>query len=358
MRFTKHLRKYLAHSSTILFIAGFCFDAFFLPDIADVLARYIGCIYLAVIALLIYAREWLVSRNTASEFEQKLFSVFTFGISYFSGSALSFVFIYAFRSGAFSVSWPLFLVLALCIIANELVSTHNFRFTLDVGILFVATLFYAIFTTPFLLHVQNDTTFLVSIGITLCLALLYIRLLQSTSDTAEYEAPRGYALAVGIPMFVSMLYFLNAIPAIPLSLQDAGIYHSVIRKENGAFEGLQEVSAKRFAQFRTQTFNLTPQDTGIYFYSAINAPATLTAPVSHVWEYFDQTKNRWVVATTISFDVAGGREDGYRAYSHKENITEGLWRVTVKVDTQRIVGRVTFKVKKVPDTVGLKPVTL
>jgi type II secretory pathway component PulF len=30
----------------------------------------------------------------------------------------------------------------------------------------------------------------------------------------------------------------------------------------------------------------------------------------------------------------------------KENITEGLWRVTVKVDEKRIVGRMKFYIKK------------
>ena len=63
---------------------------------------------------------------------------------------------------------------------------------------------------------------------------------------------------------------------------------------------------------------------------------------SHVWEYYDPVSKRWQEKTVISFTLAGGRENGYRAYSHKENVTEGLWRVTVKVDDKRIVGRVKF----------------
>lgn len=353
------MKLYLAHSSTIIFLCGFIFDAFVLPDIEDQFARIIGLVYLALIAFCIFIREWIISKNRATPFEQKLFSVITFAISYFSGSALSFVFIYTIRSAALSVSWPLFLILFLCILANEFVSTHSYRFMLDVGILFIAILFYTIFTTPFILNVQNDVTFLISLGISVLVASTYIYILQLASETAEYEAPRGYALAVGIPLFVGMLYFLNIIPAVPLSLEKSGIYHQVTRTSTGDFEGDQEHDTPHglLTRFRTPVYHLTPQDTGVYFYSAINAPAELTAPVSHVWEQYDELTKKWSITTTIPFDVSGGRNAGYRAYSYKENISEGLWRVTVKVDDNRIVGRVTFIVKKT-DSITLERIKL
>jgi hypothetical protein len=358
MRFTLLVKYFRAHATTILFITGFIFDAIILPNLEDIRARFIGILYLCLIALFIFIREWIVSRNTANSLEKKAFSIVTFGISYFSGSALSFVFIYTLRSGALSVSWPLFVVLFICILANEAVSTHNFRFTLDVAIFFIAMLFFTVFIVPFFTKEQNDETFLLSLGIALVLSLLYVTFLKRSSETAEYEAPRSYALAVGIPMFVGMMYFLNVIPAVPLSLRESGIYHKVERFPSGAFEGLHEPITMKLARFRTQTYHLTPYDDGIYFFSSIYAPAELTAPISHVWEYYNETQKKWVESTIISFDLAGGRTDGYRAYSQKQNITEGLWRVTVKVDTNRIVGRQTFRVKKVSDVVGLQKVEL
>jgi hypothetical protein len=71
-----------------------------------------------------------------------------------------------------------------------------------------------------------------------------------------------------------------------------------------------------------------------------------------VWEYYDITTNMWIPMTTIAFTLAGGRDDGYRAYSQKENLTEGLWRVTVKVDSKRIFGRMKFYIKKDGGDVG------
>jgi hypothetical protein len=342
-----------------MFLAGFLFDAIMLPDLNDLLARYIGLGYLFSVAFLIMFREWVVSRNTASEFEQKIYSLSTFGISYFSGSALSFIFIYALRSAALSVSWPLFIILFLCIIANESVSTHNFRFAIDLGVLLIATLFYIIFNTPLVLKTQNDTIFGISIIVTIVISLLYVHFLKYFSETATHEAPRSYALSIGIPMFVGMLYVLNIIPAVPLSLSSGGVYHNVTRNNEGGFSGFTELdNDKIFAKYRTSIYHLTPIDTGVYFFSSVNAPAELTAPISHVWEYQDEKTLKWTPVETVSFDLSGGREEGYRAYSKKENITEGLWRVTVKVDTKRIVGRVTFRVIKTDTEIKTKEVDL
>lgn len=335
------------HFTTIIFLAGFLFDAFMLPDLQDVLARVIGVGYLAAVAFLIMFREWLISRNTASEFEQKMYSLTTFGVSYFSGSALSFVFIYALRSAQISVSWPLFVILALCIFANEFVSTHDFRFMLDVGVLLVAVMFYIIFNTPLILKVQNDMTFGVSIAVTIAISMAYIYLLKFSSENAYYNAPRGYALAIGIPMFVGMLYFLNVLPAVPLSLEHSGVYHNVIRNEEGEFIAQKETDTRSWATYRTPVYHLMPGDTGVYFFSAVSAPAEMTAPISHTWEYYDNTQRKWVISgNPIIFTLAGGREEGYRAYSKKENISEGLWRVTVRVDNNRIVGRLKFFITK------------
>lgn len=339
------LTKFTSHFSTIIFVLGFGFDAIMLPDLEDPFARYIGCAYLFAIAFLIIFREWLVSRNTASVAEQKIYSLATFGISYFSGSSLSFIFIYAVRSAQLSVSWPLFLILLLCILANEIVSTHNFRFMLDVGILLMALLFYVIFNVPLVLKVQNDMTFGIAVIVTILISLTYIYILKFSSENAYEQVGKGYALAFGIPMFVAMLYFLNVLPAVPLSLKGAGVYHGIVKNGEGEYVAQKETDTRRFAKYRTPIYHLMPADDGVYFFSAVNAPAELTAPISYVWEKFDERTHMWVaIGSPITFTLEGGRSEGYRGYSQKASIDPGLWRVTVKVDNNRVVGRMKFQV--------------
>lgn len=345
-KFSQLMKASMRHINTLLFIGGFIFDLVILPDAGHVATIWIGSIYLGIVAFSIAAREWVISRNTATETERKMFSFLTFAIAYFSGSALSFVCVYAIRSAIFAVSWPLLLVLLLCVLANELVSSHHFRFNLDVGVFLIALFFFVVFNVPILLKVQNDVTFLLSTGIAIGISLLYVYCVSFTSESAQEEAPRSYALAVGIPMFIGMLYFLNVIPAVPLSLAEAGVYHSVVREESGIFRALQEDDTRVFSILRTPLYHLSTSDTGAYFFSAVSAPAELTAPISHVWEYYDEVNHSWVERSTISFTLAGGRENGYRAYSQKENIQEGLWRVTVKVGSKRIIGRMKFYIMK------------
>jgi hypothetical protein len=349
MRFSRLMKGSMQHINTLLFIGGFTFDLFILPEAGHIATIWIGLLYLSIVAISIVLREWVISRNTATETEQRIFSMLTFAIAYFSGSALSFVCVYALRSAIFAVSWPLLLILLLCVLVNELVSSHHFRFTLDVGVFLVALFFFVVFNMPILLKVQNDVTFIISTVVAVGFSLLYVYLVSSVSESASEEAPKLYALSVGIPMFIGMMYFLNVIPAVPLSLAEAGVYHSVERNDKGVFIGIQEKDSRFLSSFRTNVYHLTPKDGGVFFFSAVNAPAKLSAPISHVWEYYDPATHRWVEKTVVAFTLAGGREEGYRAYSEKENIQEGLWRVTVKVDAKRIVGRLKFYITKSVD---------
>ena len=346
MKFMHVLGEVKRHATTLLFIFGFIFDLVILPSAGHIATIILGVLYLSIVGLSIAIREWVISRNTASHTEQKLFEFFTFAIAYFSGSALSFISVYAIRSAEISVSWPLLVILLLCVLANELIASHHFRFTLDVGVFLLATLFFVIFNLPVVLQVQNDMTFIISVGISMGISFLYLFILRFTSESAEEEAPKLYALAFGIPMFIGMLYFLNVIPAVPLSLSNTGIYHSIVRTDSGEFIVTKESDTRILQSVRTPIYHLSDSGNGVYFFSSVNAPALLTAPITHVWEYYDEGTHAWIERATVSFALAGGRKDGYRAYSQKENVQVGLWRVTVKVDAKRIIGRVKFYVVK------------
>lgn len=334
------------HASTIIFFFGFITDTYLLPEVENPITKYLGLTYLLSLSIIIIVREWVVARNTASKLEQRAYSLLTFGVAFFSGSALSFIFVYALRSSALAVSWPLFIMLFLVMLANEFVETHGYRFTLDIGVLFIATTFYFIFDVPILFGAVNDFIFFISVSIAALVAFAYVWILRNFSEAAERETSRGYALAIGIPLFVAMLYFLNVIPAVPLSLKSSGIYHHIERTESGDYIGTREPDTRWFAQYRRDTYHMTDSDDGIYFFSSVGAPADINAPITHVWEYYDERTKQWVTSTTIAFDMTGGRNTGYRAYSKKENVSPGMWRVTVKVDNNRIIGRQRFYIEK------------
>jgi hypothetical protein len=344
MAFRTLLSKGWQHATSIIFVVGFGMDLFLLPDVLDPITKYLGLSYLLILAVLFPLREWVISRNTATKIEQKLFSLLTFAIAFLLGAGLSFVFVYAVRSAAFAVSWPLFLILIVCMIANEYISTHNYRFTVDIAMYFIAITFYSVFNVPILFGKVSDFVFIVSVVLAGAVSFFFMYLIRNRSEIVEYESGKGFALALGIPMFVAMLYVLNIIPAVPLSLEHSGIYHTIVKNADGSYTGTKEEETGFLSSLKTDTYRIQGTEGVIYFFSSVTAPASVSAPLSHVWEYYDADTQKWVESTTIAFDLAGGRSSGYRAYSVKEHITPGLWRVTVKADENRIVGRMRFNV--------------
>jgi hypothetical protein len=85
----------------------------------------------------------------------------------------------------------------------------------------------------------------------------------------------------------------------------------------------------------------------VYVFTAVYSPIDLNTNVIHNWQWFDESKNRWVTSINIAVPIRGGRQDGYRIYSFKYNLSEGLWRVNVLTNNSRLIGRVKFEVDDV-----------
>ncbi|MGJ7458613.1 DUF5924 family protein [Halomonas sp. MA07-2] len=89
---------------------------------------------------------------------------------------------------------------------------------------------------------------------------------------------------------------------------------------------------------------LTPgalSSNGLYVYTAIRAPRGLREEVFHVWRQDGEEVDR------IALAIEGGREAGYRAWSHKQNFPnspEGRWRIDVMTDSGQRIGVVRFRV--------------
>ncbi|WP_251978461.1 DUF5924 family protein [Salinicola avicenniae] len=89
---------------------------------------------------------------------------------------------------------------------------------------------------------------------------------------------------------------------------------------------------------------LTPanlQARGLYVYTAIRAPRGLREKVYHVWRHDGDVVER------IALIIHGGRDQGYRAWTHKQNFAAnpaGSWQVDVVTATGQRIGSVRFRV--------------
>lgn len=82
---------------------------------------------------------------------------------------------------------------------------------------------------------------------------------------------------------------------------------------------------------------------GLYAWTAVRAPRGLKEQVHHVWLHNGREVDR------IVLDIQGGREAGYRAWSHKQvfpPFPEGNWQVQVVTESGRLIGLTRFKVTR------------
>ncbi|HSC67247.1 MAG TPA: DUF5924 family protein [Cellvibrio sp.] len=80
---------------------------------------------------------------------------------------------------------------------------------------------------------------------------------------------------------------------------------------------------------------------GLFAYTAIHAPRGLNERIYHEWQLNGQQVDK------VALDINGGREAGYRAWSHKVNFPEnpiGRWQIRVVTEADQVIGILRFRV--------------
>lgn len=264
---------------------------------------------------------------------------FSFG-ALFSGFTIFYM-----RSASLAASWPFLAIVIFLFIGNEFFRKHYLRLTFQVSIFFTALFFLMIFYVPIFRGEMGATTFLLSGFLSLVVVFGFIALLFALSSIEGRENKLSLLKSIGgIFVIVNILYFTNIIPPIPLSLKDAGVYHSLTKSGTRYLLGAEQTHWYDF--FRLHQKIHIRYGEPVYFYSAVFAPTKLSVGIAHDWQYYDTKKGKWVESGTFSFGITGGRDTGYRGYSEKTDIRPGLWRVDVVTDRGQVIGRTKFVVSE------------
>jgi hypothetical protein len=75
------------------------------------------------------------------------------------------------------------------------------------------------------------------------------------------------------------------------------------------------------------------------------APVRLETTIFHHWYHRPDKGGPFSPADRIPIRIQGGREGGYRAYTFKQGLSAGDWRVDVETEDGRVLGRVRFTVE-------------
>jgi hypothetical protein len=258
------------------------------------------------------------------------------------------------RSGSFVASFPFLALVVFLFVGNEFFKKHYLRLTFQVSILFTALFFLMIFYIPILRGEMGAGTFLLSGAVSLALISVFVSLFSILLPKESLGNKTALVKSIGgIFIVVNILYFTNSIPPIPLSLKDAGPYHTFEKTAAGDYIlGGEHTDWFDFLKPHKEIHVLFGEP--VYFYSAVFAPTKLSTGIAHDWQYYDVNADKWVSSGIFRFGITGGRDTGYRGYSLKTNVRPGLWRVDVVTDRGQVIGRTKFMVIETQTPVAIE----
>jgi hypothetical protein len=265
-------------------------------------------------------------------------------LQFFFGGILSTYLVFYFRSADIFVTWPFIALLVLAFWANESLKRHYVRLSFQIGLFFLSVYSFAIFLVPVLLHRIGYDVFLISGLASVIFIMFFILILfYFTKDILTKNKRDIIVVILSIFAVVNILYFTNLIPPIPLSLKDAGMYHSISKSPEGDYIVQYENPGWRGYFELYHTLNLAVGENA-YAYSAIFSPTKLDIVVYHKWERYDEAQKAWVSEGEIVLPVIGGRGGGFRTYSYRSDLDPGKWRVSIETQSGHLIGRLRFNV--------------
>ena len=336
--------KYESYLSALTLFLGFIFDYLTLERVDLFWDNFFIVLYLIITGTGIVVINLYEEGKLRGGFVEKIYEFLPFLMQFAFGGLFSAYVIFYSKSASFFSSGAFILILFILLVGNEFFKKSYQRLVFQVGIYFVAIFSFSIFLLPVLVKQMGALVFLGSGIMSLFLIGLFISAISRLSPLRYKEVRNILFLSIScVYALINILYFTNVIPPIPISLKSGEVYHFVDRKSDGSYLAIGESSTKWYRKFTTEVVNLKSGESA-YVFSSVFAPTDLTTKIVHDWQYFDQAQDKWISVSKVDFNIIGGRGNGYRGFSKKENIFPGKWRVDIKTERNQVIGRVRFNV--------------
>jgi hypothetical protein len=357
IRLQAYLRLRQKYLPVIFFITGFIWDTLTLGRIDRLYDRVILSTYMSSLTVCLYLYNLADDNKWKETFFEKYEKYLPLAIQFFLGGLCSAFVIYFSRSVSLTKTLSFFIILVVLLFANELLKKRISNKYLQFSAYFFVNFTFFTFFIPVLIREMNTFIFLISgfISLSITTALIVFIYRSSPSTRREISKRKTLAIITGLYLMINTFYFLNLIPPVPLAL-DTGIVAHNVQKMNGDYEvTYQEEVWYKFWRKNDLTYIQEP-GTNVYVYTSIFAPTDLQKSVAHRWRWKNLQTGRWQTVDEIGYEITGGRDDGYRGFTFKRNISEGDWRVDVITEEGQIIGIVRFEVVmgEVDDNVRLE----
>ncbi len=333
------------------FFAGVTYDSLTLSRIDRPLDNLILLLYLAILGVLVILTGRFQLGLIPSTSDHTSWNALSLvhraqphlakGLQFLLGGLFSAYAIFYSQSTSFSSTAVFFGIIVALLIGNEFLQTRYSSVKILVSLYALVTLSFFTFFLPVLTGWMNSIVFVIGVLITGMIVWKIVHLtLQGLPNVSLHSVFSISSPAFLLLILCTVLYFLNWIPPIPLSLKFGGIYHQIekhqdqytLTYEKGPWYDIWKESNDRVRI-----------DTPVYCFSSVFAPITLQTTIYHHWQWrpFNEA-NSFITTDRIPLAITGGRETGYRVYTTKQRVQSGEWRVNVETEDGRILGRMAF----------------
>jgi Protein of unknown function (DUF2914) len=333
-------------SNVVMFVAGFLFDILTIQRIDALTDLAIQLLYLAGLTrLLVLQHRESLGLWTPGRILRRVWPYNVEALHFLYGGLLSAYVVLYFRSSAGLRPLVFFALLVGLMLLNEMPQIRRAGHRLRLGLYAFCVLSFLNYFVPILVGRMGGWVFLLSVLLAAGLVWLVAHRLAAPGadharDRARLFAPAGTVLAV-----IGLLYLLRLVPPVPLSVQFQGIYHGVMRHDEGYTLTFERPPAWAFWRQDSRPFHRKPGDR-IYYFVRVYAPAAFTHQIFTRWEWQDAATGEWRTSDRIAVStIVGGRKEGFRTYAEKANVRAGWWRVTAETEDGRAIATLTFQVE-------------
>jgi len=347
----------------VFFLSGVTYDTLTLTRIDRLQDNLLLLIYLLLLGVLIVLtgrlgiepppdREQLASLSPFGRWVLRARPYYPMAVQFLLGGLFSAYAIFYSRSATLTSSAIFFALLILLLVGNEFLRDRLSSLRLLISLYALVCFAFFTFFLPVMTGLMNAVVFLAGAGLTAVVTFRVVHLIyRNNPDRSKREAVGVTAPAFGLIALLVGFYFMNWIPPVPLSMKFGGIYREVQRQGD---QFLLTYDRKWYEVWK-RSENPFPADEPIYCFTAVFAPVTLNTTVYHHWYFRSDSSKPFTHADKIPIKISGGRDGGYRAYTFKQRLDPGDWRVDVETEDGRIVGRVSVLVEQQNDhPTGLK----
>lgn len=317
------LRKFFPAAA---FLGGFVWDALTLGrSIATIDLVILLGYYIVAGAILV-----LIGRQVRFRLSRYL----NYALQFLFGGIFSALVIFYFLSSSVLPGFIFVSALLGLLLANEFLEKQYSRLTLSWTLFTACGIMLFNFILPHIFRSINPAFFYVS-------TLLAVAATAGVRIVSGQSAARIWP-AIAAATLLLLLHAGNAIPPVPLVKKQMLIAHRI---ERSAGEYRIDVEPRTLLE-RIRISGAIHRWSGgrVYCFTSVFAPGGLQTVLSHRWEKYDPSTQRWETMSNVSFPVSGGRREGYRGYSWKQNVSPGEWRVRAELPSGATIGVLRFRI--------------